>query len=81
VLNIICLHDFSNHERDMGKALRRYAIYVKDLANCEKSGFIDYIGYMLVDALHLIKLTYTFRSITFFKIFLKERLSNTRFLS
>lgn len=75
VLPIVCEHDFSNNEKDIEKALRRYKIYVKDLANCEKKGLIDYLGYILVDTLHLAKLTYKFRTIRFFNAFIRERLN------
>lgn len=70
ILNIACEHHFSHFETDIQKALARYAIFVKDLENCEKKGGLEELNYWLINVLHLVKLSLKFRTFRFLKIFL-----------
>lgn len=67
VLPIVCQHEFSHNETDIRKALDRYKIFKSDLASCPRYSWQDTIGYFLVGASHLVKLTTKFRSLKFLK--------------
>ncbi len=73
LLPIECWHSSSQEESDKSKAIFRYNIFLKDIANCKRNSLKDYIGYFLVDILHLGKLTLKFKTIDFIKLYTQTK--------
>ncbi|HRO42877.1 MAG TPA: glycosyltransferase [Flavipsychrobacter sp.] len=72
VLSFECKHLFSDGETNREKALIRYRLFIKDLKKCKRYNWKDFVGFYLVDYLHLLKLTIRFKTMEFFKERLKS---------
>jgi GT2 family glycosyltransferase len=70
VLNVICLHDFSNEETSSVKLNNRFRFYCEGAKNSERGSFGDRFIYFMVVLLRATKLVYRTKNIVFYKTFL-----------
>ncbi|MCG2791917.1 MAG: glycosyltransferase [Weeksellaceae bacterium] len=76
ILNIALQQDFSAETDDLSKSFTRYNIYMKDMASYRKNKN-KFIFFFRVDLPHLLKLSYKYKSLLFFKSrFRKNNLKN-----
>lgn len=69
LLSINCLQDFSHDEPNVSKALKRFAIYIKDYRNCELDGTVQTLQYALLAFTHTLKLTIKFKTVKFLNLY------------
>jgi hypothetical protein len=73
VLPVWPVQSFSFLEYDITKALKRYEIFVKDLAKCPRTGLIDTLAYSSLGWSHMFKLSVKYKSLKFAKIWWANR--------
>lgn len=73
VLPVWPVQSFSFLEYDIGKALKRYEIFVKDLAKCPRTGITDMLAYSTLGWSHMFKLSIKYKSLKFARIWWANR--------
>jgi rhamnosyltransferase len=68
VLPLWPVQSFSFLEHTPQQAIKRYEIYVKDLAHCPRSGWVDKLAYGTLGWMHMVNQTWRYRSIKFLMI-------------
>jgi hypothetical protein len=73
LIDVVCLHGFSDQTAGLESAIARYKIFRHDLAAATRRSWIDMLGFQYVAFKRLVGLTIRYRSFAFLKARLGQR--------
>lgn len=70
-LNIDCIQDFSNEQKDVNLLLKRFALFCRSVKGCDKTEYKDFIGYNLIVLKRAFSLAIRLKSLKPFRVYIK----------